>query len=318
LASTLASAYNNLSTMLQAGMPLGRSLRAAASGATGILGYALADVTKTVAAGNSLAEAMAKHPKIFAPLDVLMVQVGETSGDLPDCLRLLAQWYDLVNRQKRIILSGMILPVLLIHAAALICPLPAFLLGWITAFEYLLQAAGIVAPLYIPVALIVAIIRLTPKTGPLRQLLDTVTFKIPLLGRAIRNMALSRYCRASHMLLRAGVPAVQTAQKAAEAVGNTVVEDMVRGGVDGARAGKRISDGFSRRLPKDFLDAWRIGEESGMLDDTTRRLADTTAEAAEWTFVELARWVPRLVYVFVSLLLIAQIFSFVPMLSMSR
>lgn len=58
----------------------------------------------------------------------------------------------------------------------------------------------------------------------------------------------------------------------------------------------------------DFLEIWRVGEEAGKLDDVTKRLADDNAEAAEFWFNEFARWLPRVIYALVALLMIYYIF----------
>ena len=78
------------------------------------------------------------------------------------------------------------------------------------------------------------------------------------------------------VLLEAGVPIVACAEMSAGVTGNAVVAGWLSPGADSARAGGVVSDGFSPELPKDFLDTWRIGEESGTLDEAAGRLADVS------------------------------------------
>lgn len=75
----LSSAYHNLSVMLEAGMPLLGSLNTAASGLKGNLGSAFGALAKGVSKSNGLAETMSKHPRIFAPLDVMLVGAAALS-----------------------------------------------------------------------------------------------------------------------------------------------------------------------------------------------------------------------------------------------
>jgi type IV pilus assembly protein PilC len=202
----------------------------------------------------------------------------------------------------------MLLPILLIHLTAFIAPFPVFVMGDWQIGPYLTTAVKILLLFYIPAAIIIFILRMTPKTGLLRRLLDRLTLKIPLLGRAVYKLTLSRYCWVFHMLIKAGVPITDCAEKAASAAGNAVVTDLVKPAAASAKVGKPVSDGFPSNLPADFLEIWRVGEETGKLDDVTKRLADNNAEAAEFWFNEFARWLPRLIYCLVSLLMIYYIF----------
>ncbi len=292
----LAVAYYNLSVMLEAGMPILKALNTVVAGSKGNLKNAFAALSKGISAGDSLAETMSKYPRIFAHLDVMLVEVADMSGNLPQSLKLLSQWYEFRNRLKNIILSGLMLPLLIIHFAALIIPLPHLILGQIGLVGYIFQVVRTLTYFYLPAGIILFIYRLTPNTGLLRRLLDALILTVPVLGQAIRQLAISRYCRTFSMLYEAGVPIMQCAQKASNVTGNAVMTGLLKGGAESARAGKMVCEGFSRKLPADFLNLWQIGEESGELDKTVRRLADNTSETAEWVFVEFCRWSVRLIY----------------------
>lgn len=310
MAKSLALAYHNLSIMLDAGVPLLRSLNTVGSGLDLRLRRDFLKLAESASKGNPLAETMAQSPKIFNPVDVTLIRAAETSGSLPDSFKLLSQWHEFSHRIGKKMLSGMILSVLLIHATALFAPVPAFALGGWQIKVYLISVVKILSLFYIPAAIIFVILRMTPKTGPLRRLLDRLTLKIPLLGRAVYKLALSRYCWVFHMLIKAGVPITYCAEKAAAATGNVVVTNLFKPAAASAKAGRPVSDGFPPKLPMDFLEIWRVGEETGKLDDVTKRLADNNAEAAEFWFNEFARWLPRLVYFLVCLLMIYYIFYF--------
>ncbi len=303
----LAIAYYNLSIMLDAGMPVLKALETTTAGLKGNLKKAFANLTKGASAGDSLAETMRKHTWIFAPLDVMLVEAAETSGNLPQSLKLLSQWYDFCNRLKHILISGLLLPAAIITLAAPIIPLPGLILGQITFIKYFLQVLGTLATFYVPAATIVVIYRLLPNTGLLRKILDTAIIRIPGLGQAIRKLAISRYCRTFNMLYEAGIPIIQCAQKASAVTGNAVMADLLKGGAESAQAGKMVWEGFSRRLPADFLNIWQVGEETGQLDKTIKRLADNASETAEWLFVEFCRWLVRLVYFLVMIRLAIQV-----------
>jgi len=288
--------YHKLSLLLRAGVPILQSFRNAAGTSKGNIRRVLLVVADSVSRGDSLVEAMSRHPKVFMPLDVILVEAGAESGNLIDVLEFLSRWYDFRNRLRRTIVSGMVLPLFLIHFAAVIGPAPAFILKQYGMTQYYLQAAIILGFLYVPTIIILAILHLTPKTGPARLMLDAFSLRIPILGRAIKNLALSRFCRAFTMLYKAGIPIVECVEVAAGVTGNVVITRMVKGGADSGRAGNSICAGFSRRLPPDLLSIWQVGEETGRLDEAIEPIGDEFAEVSELLFNELAKWMPRLVY----------------------
>ena len=150
--------------------------------------------------------------------------------------------------------------------------------------------------------------RYTPKTGVLRKLVDGVILKLPLMGRAAKHLALSRYLRAFHTMFKAGVPVVRCAEMSANVTGNAVVREWVKPGAESARAGHPVSEGFGREFPKDFLDAWLVGEESGKLAEVTERLGRIAVEKAEWMIDQIAKWLPRLIYAIICVWIIYNIF----------
>ena len=301
MANPRATVYRNLAVTLEAGLPIRRALDSAASGANRTYRRVFTDIEHFVAAGNTISQAMARHRRTFAPLDILIVQAGEHGGNLPGAFAQLARWYELCDRIRRIIKSGLLLPALLIHAAAFVPALPFFLFGRIPLGQYLSGVWHTLMLFYIPAAIIFAIVRFTPSTGPLRRLFDIILIKTPLLGRAVGHLALSRYCQAFSLLCRAGVSASDSAGGAAGVTGNSVMTDRLKPGATSALAGHPISQGFSPRLPAEFREAWHIGEETGDIDEVSQRLADNFAYRAELTLTELSHWLPRIIYLLICL-----------------
>jgi type II secretory pathway component PulF len=304
MTNKLATIYHNLSIMLEAGIPVQRALNTTASGLKGELRKTFLALAGGVSAGNCLAETMSKYPNIFAALDVMLVDAADTSGNQPEAMKLLSQWYDFRNRLKNKLLSGLILPLAVLHIAAFVGPLPFLFLGVISWVGYIILAAMILALFYVPLILVLACLRLMRRAGTLRRFMDAFVLKIPVLGRALRKIAIGRFCWAFYMLYKAGVPIIQSAQQAVGVTGNVIVADLLKGGAESARAGNMVCEGFSPELPMDFLNLWRIGEETGELDSSVKRLADNTSESAEQLFAEFAQWLPRLIYFLICVLLV--------------
>ena len=93
--------YYQMATLLDAGLPITRSLETVAQGQKGRLKKAITFVNDQVSCGSQIHEAMEKKRRIFAPLDITMVAAAEDSGNLTATFKMLADWYDLQVKLRR-------------------------------------------------------------------------------------------------------------------------------------------------------------------------------------------------------------------------
>ena len=306
---TLAMAYDNLSTMLEAGVPLLRSLNTVAAGLEPRVKKAFLALADGVSKGNSLAEMMSQSPKVFSPLDIMLVNAGETSGSLAELVGLLAKWHEMSRRMMRKMLAGLLFPVGILTFAAFVIPVPGFVLGGWKVESYLFNVASILLSFWIPAAIVFMIVRLTPQMGLLRRMLDRIVLRVPVLGTAMYKLALCRFLWVFHALCKAGVPLADCVGMAIPSAGNAVVGDLFRPAAERVRAGEPMGDGLSSKLPIELVEMWKGGEETGNLDEVTKRLAQQNTEASEFWFAEFVRWFPRFVYFLFALMMIYYVFK---------
>ena len=295
--------------MLAAGVPVQRSLNTLIPGLKGRLQEAFLALADGVAEGNPLAYTMVLHPKIFYPVDIMIVEVGEKSGNLPELIGLLSRWHEMSDRMLKRMISGLLLPILVLTVAAFVFPLPSFVLGYLSLSAYLFKVVRILMLFWLPAGIIVLIIRTTPKTGQARRVLDNIALRIPILGSAIHKLAIGRFCWAFHMLCKAGVPYSESVDMAMSVTGNLVVADLFAPAAESVKAGELMSEGFSKKLPFELVEMWKVGEETGQLDDVTRRLANNYSEQADFWFAQFTCWFPRFIYLLICILLIFMIFD---------
>jgi len=296
--------YHNLATMLDAGLPISRALTVAAQGSARRMQKTLGEVLKIVKEGNTLTEAMQRFPKVFDRLDVLAIEAAEKSGSLPQVLKILSQWHNLKKTIKGKIISGLAFPAVILVFAALIIPLPGVFLGGSTISGAVRQSIFLMSLFFVPALIIYLVIIFTPKTGSLRYLLDTVSLYIPVLGKALKHLALSRYCFSFYILLSAGVPITGCTRIATQTTTNLVIAERLKGAELSVQQGKDASEGFKEPLSDGFINMWKSGEESGQLDSSVKRLADMNSETAVFYFQLFSYWLPKLVYALVGLMLI--------------
>jgi type II secretory pathway component PulF len=302
-----ATVYHNLAVLLQAGVPIKKALATVGAHKRGPFARQMRFLGDAISRGSTLAEAMAARPRKFPPMDVLVVRAAETAGDAGRAMQELGEWYTFRQQLKRTIISELAYPLVIFHVAALLLPLTGLFLGAYDAGGYLLKVLKFLAPPYIFVGAIWAVVRFTPPRGLLRRALDAVALSIPLLGGGLLHLSLGRFCRAFGMLHRAGVPITQALPQATAVCGNATVAAWLNGAVRSVRQGHQAWEGFPRGIPADFTAIWSTGEESGMLGDVTVRLAHNEAEAAKSRLASLARWIPRLIYFLLMLWMAYQI-----------
>lgn len=309
MSDKLATVYNNLSTMLAAGVPVQRSLNTLIPGLKGRLQEAFLALADGVAQGNPISYTMVLLPKVFDPVDIMIVDVGEKSGNLPELIRLLSRWHEMSGRMLKRMISGLLLPILVLTIAAFVFPLPSFVLGDMSLTAYLFQVVGILMLFWVPAGIIALIVRTTPRTGQARRVLDKIALRIPVLGSAIHKLAIGRFCWAFHMLCKAGVPYSESVDMAMSVTGNLIVAELFAPAAESVKAGELMSEGFSEKLPLELVEMWKLGEETGQLDDVSKRLANNYSEQAEFQFSQFGYWFPRFVYFLICIALIYMIFQ---------
>lgn len=307
--SKRAAFYHDLAVMLEAGLPILRSLSKVIEGQQGHYKIIFSEIHKSISQGNSISEAMADHKKAFDRLDVMMVETAEMSGKLPECFRMLANWYEFRNRLRGIVIKGLTLPCLVLSFAAFVLPVPGLVLGSITFNRYLFEVFKVLAFFYLLLIMFPVAYKLLQKNRNLKKMFDSLILRIPIVSQAVLQLSVSRCCRAFNMLYKAGVPIIESLSQASKLAGNMAVSGFFENGAKSAAEGNTAFEGFSGRLPSEYLNLWQIGEESGELEKTVDKIAEISGDKAEVIFTELARWFTIAVYVLVSIWMIIEVFK---------
>lgn len=295
-AGQLEKMYHELAIMLQAGIPILRTLDIAIENTAGGLKPILKQISDALSQGSTLSEAMGRHARVFSQFDRMLVRAADQSGSLDACCEMLSQWYQFRRRLQRIVLGGLLMPFLIFHVAAFIFPLPGLILGEGGLFDYLGQVMGVLSFLYTPLVLVLLFLYLGPRVPVLRQILDHILLRIPVLGRGVRELCISRFAKAFGMLFKAGVSIVECFSLAPQVAGNQVVSGFFSGGRRAVAEGRNAGEGFSRGLPTEYTELWKIGEESGKLDQSVDKIAEMSADRAELYLTEFCKWLPRVIY----------------------
>lgn len=257
-----------------------------------MLRKAIADIHTNLEGGLALNECMARHPKIFSPMYVSMVAAGETGGTLDTILSRLA---DTLERDREInskVKSASIYPIMILSVAVIVvvfilafvmpvfveqftssgAELPAFT-AFFLGISYFIRAKG----LWIFIALVIMVVSLKwvgsqPKG---RRFFDLMYLKMPIIGKAVNRIAVSRFTRILGTLIRSGVPILEALEVLRGVVGNRVISDAIGEAKESIREGQTIAaplaaTGVFEPMVTQMI---AVGEETGTLDEMLERMA---------------------------------------------
>lgn len=290
----LAASYRQLSELLRSGVPLLRALRLLGRGkSNAALAAAWSEVADAIASGERLADAMSRHPRVFAPVHVAMVRAGERGAFLEPVLArlalLLEQQADLRGR----VIGNLMYPavLLLVGAAVVVASLVFFvpkfqdffdklpslplatriLLGaseLFTAHAFLTSTAVIAA---------VATAAVLLRRDDFRFWLVARAMRLPLLGPLFASIAVARFARMLGTLLENGIPMLQAIEIARDSAGNPVLGKALGRAIDAVKQGEQLSKPLadSGLFAEDIIEIIAVGESANTLPSVLVRLADT-------------------------------------------
>ncbi len=278
---------------------------------------ALLDISASVQQGNSLADAMSKHPECFDQLYVSMVEAGEAGGVLDEVLNRISKLLEDMARLQNQIKSAMAYPVTVgIIALVAFFGMTIFLVpifagiftdigGELPALtQFMLFLSGILRSwlVLIPIVGIIAmsfLLRMYYKTTMGRLQIDGFFLKMPLFGDLNEKSAVARFCRIFGTLTRSGVPVLQCLDIVCNTIGNQVLVNAVIAAKDEIQQGGVISLALQKRniFPPLAIQMISIGEETGELDSMMMKVADFYEDEVEQAIKSLTSLIEPLMMV---------------------
>jgi general secretion pathway protein F len=295
---SLLTFTQELSTLISAGLPLDRSLN--------ILGdltenerlrETVKDVLKRIEGGNSLAEALGNHPRIFSKLYVNMVKAGESGGFLEVILSRLALYLQNTKEIRDYLISVMIYPLILtMVSGASIAILATFV---IPRFARIFSDMGQAIPLptqivlsfshsiknywWVGLGIIAAIylgLRAYNQNEERRLRWDHFKLRWIAIGELIKKIEVARFSRTLGTLLQSGVSILPALNLVKEISQNRVISRSITQVHDRLREGKAISKSLEEAevFPPLAVHMIGVGEETGRLDEMLIKIAETYEE----------------------------------------
>jgi type IV pilus assembly protein PilC len=280
-------------SMMQAGIPIVRLLTVLENQTENkALKKAVAAIGQNIKEGSTLHDAMKKHPAIFSPLYLSMINAGEISGTLPEVMERLIGIIEHEAKIKNDVKSALQYPIIVLIVLGL--AFFVLLTFVIPKFVGIFAKAGLTMPLPTKIAMllyqflagywfiilpaligVIVGLRLWFKTDAGRLTRDTFILKLPLFGPLMQKAALSRFASIFAILQSSGVPVIQALEVLSGTIGNAAISrqfDVVR---EKVKEGQGISGplGSAKYFTPMVVDMIAIGEESGNIDEMLRQIS---------------------------------------------
>ncbi len=275
-----------MATLINAGLPLTQSLRTVAE-QTGNkqLVLVVQQVISSVEGGVTLAESLAKHPKVFNEVYVALVAAGESSGTLDQALERIATQQEKDAEMISKIRGALIYPIIVL---VVILGVVVFLLTTVVPqIELLYNDFNKDLPFLTAIMIAVAnfiinfwwlilvvlvgggfFLNKWFKTKSGRIVADNLKIKIPIFGDLFRKLYMARFCRTGQTLVQTGVPLLEMLRITSRAVDNMHVESAIARASEKVKGGKALSEALAKEPT--FLalvpQMLKIGEQSGAID----------------------------------------------------
>jgi type IV pilus assembly protein PilC len=315
----LAVYSRQLSVLIDAELPLIQSLTILAEQQRNKYFKKVINTIKDdVEAGSTLHQAKRKHPKVFDDLYCNLVGSGEQSGSLDVMLRRLAEYIEKTVKLRAQVKQAMIYPVAIICFAIVV----AIFLLWkvIPVFASIFIELGADLPLltaivvkmsnfvqsyiiFIVLGIIafVLLFRYYRKTPQGRWTVDRMLLKLPLFGKLLNKVAISRLTRTMATLISGGVPMLESLKITSSTAGNVLIEKQIMEARRLVAEGKTLHDAFKEagNFPLMLTQMVNVGEATGTLDEMLNKLANFYDDEVETSVAAMLSILEPVLLIFV-------------------
>lgn len=297
------SFYYELGQFLKSGIGLPQAVEALApETGNGPLRQILLRLQKLFLSGESVPSAFAQLRPAIGEMEVALISASSNSGRLEVALAYLSDYFGTLEELRATIVKKLTWPIVQLHIGVFILPVAqAIVSGDWTA--YFVHCGAILGTLYavgIALWMLAAFLAQAAQTS---TGVDRLLRMIPLVGALRRNMALNRFCATYEMQLQAAVNLMDSLRSAADASQSALMRAEVTRVIPKVRAGSAFAPliAGSRVFPAALQRVFRIGEETGTLDEDLRKWADYYRGAAMRKIEALGSWIPRIIGVMITL-----------------
>jgi len=294
--SKVGPMYEQLADLLRAGVPILRALEVLSRQTTSAaLSRVLREVRDDVSGGDSLADAMAKHPHAFPELHAAMIRAGEAGGFVEDVLARLSEFVARQDALRNKFIGALIYPsVLALGTVAAVIFIMTFVVPKIrevlseqtlplpTQIVFGVSDALRLHGLYIlgGIVLLVMVVIAYFQSEMGRSAMSRIQLRMIGFGKIYTMVAICRFCRVLGTMLANGIPILQSLKISKDSTGNAILAESIDEAAESVRAGESLAGPLaaSNVFPPAIVDMIAVAEESNTLDKVLVEIANTQEE----------------------------------------
>ena len=247
-----------------------------------------------VEAGNTLADALARHPKVFNQIFVSLIAAGEASGTLDKALERIAFQQEKDAEIMSKVRGAMAYPAIVVlvmigvvgfMVVAVLPQVKSIYEGMagatlpITTRALLAVSDFVIGFWWLILIILAVLIFITTKwarSGPGKIAVDKAKMHAWPVGPLFMKLYMARFARTGTTLVASGVPLLQVLEITSRSINNVHIEASITRAIDKVRSGKALSDAIEN--DDNFLDLvpkmLRIGEQSGQIESMLAKIAE--------------------------------------------
>ena len=279
----LALITRQLSTLVQAGMPLEECIRAVAEQSDKPqIRNMLVSIRSRVVEGYTLSDSMADFPVVFDDLFCAMVAAGEKSGHLDAILDRLADYAENRQKMRSKLQQALIYPTMLTLIAISVV---AFLLAAVVpkivdqfvqmgqslplSTQFLLIASNFVQDwgiaLLVAVVVVIVGLKMALKKPDFRLKWDRRVLGLPVIGKVAKGLNTSRFARTLAICSSSAIPLLDGMKVAADVISNQYFKSQILDAAEKVREGTSLRKSLEHTglFPPMMLHMIASGEQSG-------------------------------------------------------
>ncbi|MBU1087060.1 MAG: type II secretion system F family protein [Candidatus Omnitrophica bacterium] len=283
------------SNLLDSGMPLAQALNLLTNQTNNPKIKAVCSkLYSKISEGGYLWEALSKYPDIFSRAYVGMVRAAEMGGDIESVFNNLADFNERGKEVKDSVISMLIYPVIIFFVGiATVIFLMVFIIPkMVFMFKESDTALPLITKLLINSSLflsdywlvlivvgVIAVFGLKKIYSRTKNQLffDRCLYKLPLLGDILKKIAFSRFCYIVSLLTANGMSILDCLEISREVLPHKMLRDAVDEIIAKIRSGGSFSASMKQQeiFPIVMVDMIAVGEQTGRLEKTLRKVADS-------------------------------------------
>ncbi len=298
-----------LTSTTRAGLPLSRTLKLLqANEGPPAFRRVWVDVERAIGRGATFGAALKEQSPPVPGLCAELVAAGEESGHLELVLQQLRRYYEMRASLRRAAFGASAYPLFVTFFGFCIWTVLRVMTATdkVTAFW---EMAGLLTLL---LAVIVGVVTFFRRTPPGRLLWHGFVLYVPIVGGAMRRLALARFARTFAMMFSSGIRVDLALDRACTAAGNAHVMADLRKGQDRVQQGEPLGEAFAacRFVAPRMREMLLTGEVSGTYDDTLNHIAEIYEDEARQVLTNLPKLIGPLMYVVIGGLVVYLFYTY--------